>query len=155
VLKFIDFGQTTFRAATKEAGPPCNDARLLLSSMVCRPMKCCRTEIGWIAACTCRAAAKPDDLARLKWAKKPIDQRLMVKARELVTALISRLRGDPPADSYLHSLVIRPGQAASERGSLQCVGGAQGPDCWGGRGSTGTRPHCRGAMRAAKSVEVR
>jgi hypothetical protein len=116
VPKFIDFSQATFRSGAEEVERPRKEARLL-GSVVYRPTIFRRNEIGWIAACAWRTAAKPDDLAALKRAKRELDQGLVVNAGELVAALIRQLRGDTPANA------------------ITCIpcGHSRRPDCFGKR----------------------
>jgi hypothetical protein len=65
VLKFIDFCQASLWEVAEEAERPYNDAGLL-SSVVYRPTIFSRNEIGWIAAGTCCAVAKPDAMRAAK-----------------------------------------------------------------------------------------
>jgi hypothetical protein len=112
--KFIEFHQARFRAGAEERERPRNEARLL-GSVVDRPAVFRRNGIGWTAACAWRAAAKADDLAALKRAKREIDQQLIKKAGSLVATLIRQLRGDLPSEA------------------ITCVpcGHSRRPDCFG------------------------
>jgi hypothetical protein len=113
---FIEFSQATFRAGATEAERPRHDAGLL-GSVIFRPAVFRRNDIGWIAACAWRSAAKADDLTALKRAKREIDQTLIAEASELTATLIRRLRGEPAADG------------------ITCVpcGHSRRPDCFGKR----------------------
>jgi hypothetical protein len=113
---FIEFGAATFRAGASEAERPRREA-VLLGSLVYRPNVFRRNEIAWIAACAWRSAAKADDLAALKRAKREIDPQLIGDASELTATLIRQLRGEPATDA------------------ITCVpcGHSRRPDCFGKR----------------------
>src|SRR6516162_6302714 len=111
---FVEFAGATFRAGATETERPRHEAGLL-GSLVYRPMIFRRNDVGWIAACAWRAAAKVDDIAALKRAKRELDRRLIDGAAELVTALVQQLRGDPAADAIT---------------SVPC-GHSRRPDCFG------------------------
>jgi hypothetical protein len=55
ILKFIDLDKARFEGCAGEAARPRNDSRLL-ASLVDRPTRCPRREIGWNAAYASRAA---------------------------------------------------------------------------------------------------
>ena len=95
---FVEFGEATFRAGATEAERP-RDESALLGSLVYRPTIFRRNDVGWIAACAWRAAAKVDDIAALKRAKRELDRRLINGAAELVAALVYQLHGEPAADT--------------------------------------------------------
>jgi hypothetical protein len=113
---FVEFGEATFRAGATETERPRHEAALL-GSLVYRPMIFRRNDVGWIAVCAWRSAAKADDLAALKQAKREIDQRLIGEARELTATLIRQIRGEPAADA------------------VTCIpcGHSRRPDCFGKR----------------------
>jgi hypothetical protein len=113
---FVEFGEAAFRAGAAELKTPRREAGLL-GSLVYRPTVFRRNEIALVAACAWRSAAKADDLAVLKRAKREIDQRLIGDASELTAALIRQLRGEPAA------------------GAITCVpcGHSRRPDCFGKR----------------------
>ena len=113
---FVEFGAATFRAGTSDSQRPRHEAGLL-GSLVYRPMVFRRNDIGCIAACAWRSAAKADDLVALKRAKREIDQRLIRQAGELLAALISQLHGERAADA------------------ITCIpcGHSRRPDCFGKR----------------------
>jgi hypothetical protein len=113
---FVEFGEAIFRAGASEAERPRREAGLL-GSLVYRPAIFRRNDIGWIAACAWHSAAKADDLAALKRAKREIDQRLIREAGELTATLIQQLRGERAADA------------------ITCVpcGHSRRPDCFGKR----------------------
>ena len=113
---FVEFAGATFRAGATETERPRHEAGLL-GSLVYRPMIFRRNDVGWIAACAWRAAAKVDDIAVLKRAKRELDRQLIDGAAELVTALVRQLRGDPAADAMT---------------SVPC-GHSRRPDCFGKR----------------------
>ena len=113
---FVEFAEATFRAGATETQRPRHEAALL-GSLVYRPMVFRRNGVGWIAACAWRAAAKVDDIAALKQAKREIDQRLIAEASELTASLIRQLRGDRAADAIT---------------SVPC-GHSRRPDCFGKR----------------------
>ena len=95
---FVEFAEATFRAGATETERPRHEAALL-GSLVHRPMIFRRNDVGWIAACAWRAAAKVDDIAALKRAKRELDRRLIDGAAEMVAALVHQLRGDRAADA--------------------------------------------------------
>lgn len=98
ISSFVDFSEAMFRAGSTEAHRPRKEANLL-GSLVSRPMVFRRNDVGWIAACAWRSAAKADDLAALKRAKREIDQPLIAEAGALTAALIRQLRGEPATDT--------------------------------------------------------
>jgi predicted amidophosphoribosyltransferase len=110
----VEFGDATFRAGASEAERPRHETGLL-GSLIYRPTVFRRNDVAWVAACAWRAAAKADDVAALKRAKREIDRRLIDGAAEFVTALIRQLRGD---------------QAAGAVTSVPC-GHSRRPDCLG------------------------
>jgi predicted amidophosphoribosyltransferase len=87
----------------------------LLGSLVYRPTIFRRNDVGWIAACAWRAAAKVDDIAALKRAKRELNRRLIDDAAEMVAALVRQIRGDRAADAIT---------------SVPC-GHSRRPDCLG------------------------
>jgi hypothetical protein len=95
---FVEFAEATFHAGASETERPRQQAALL-GSLVYRPMIFRRNDVGWIAACAWRAAAKVDDIAALKRAKRELDRRLIDGAAELVAALVQQLCGDRAADA--------------------------------------------------------
>jgi hypothetical protein len=113
---FVEFGAATFRAGASEPQRPRHEAGLL-GSLVYRPMVFRRNDIGWIATCAWRSAAKADDLLALKRAKREIDQRLIEEAGELLAALIRQLHGEGATDA------------------ITCIpcGHSRRPDCFGKR----------------------
>lgn len=114
---FIEFSQATFRAGATEAERPRHEAALL-GSLMYRPMIFRRNDVGWIATCAWRAAARVDDIAALKRAKRELDRRVIDGAAELVAALVQQLRGDRAADAITSVPVLtRAGRIASESGS--------------------------------------
>jgi hypothetical protein len=127
---FVEFAGATFRAGATETERPRHEAGLL-GSLVYRPMIFRRNDVGWIAACAWRAAAKVDDIAALKRAKRELDRRLIDGAAELVTALVQQLRGDPAADAIT---------------SVPC-GHSRRPDCFGKQLAQGCARASRVALR--------
>ena len=113
---FIEFSQATFRAGATEAERPRHEAALL-GSLMYRPMIFRRNDVGWIATCAWRAAARVDDIAALKRAKRELDRRVIDGAAELVAALVQQLRGDRAADAIT---------------SVPCAHSRR-PDCFGKR----------------------
>jgi hypothetical protein len=90
---FVEFAEANFRAGATETERPRHEAALL-GSLVYRP-----NDVGWIAACAWRAAAKVDDIVALKRAKRELDRGLIDGAAEMVAALVHQLRGDRAADA--------------------------------------------------------
>jgi hypothetical protein len=113
---FVEFAEATFRAGATETERPRHEVGLV-GSLVYRPMIFRRNDVGWIAACAWRAAAKVDDIAALKRAKRELDRRLIDGAAELVAALVQQLRGDRAADTIT---------------GVPC-GHSRRPDCFGKR----------------------
>jgi hypothetical protein len=111
---FVEFGDATFRAGASEAERPRHETGLL-GSLIYRPTVFRRNDVAWVAACAWRAAAKADDVAAPKRAKREIDRRLIDDAAELVAALIRQLCGD---------------QAAGAVTGVPC-GHSRRPDCLG------------------------
>jgi hypothetical protein len=66
---FVELQQARFWAGAQQAERPRGDVKLL-GSVVYRPAVFRRNDVGWIATCAWRAAAKADDLAALKRAKR-------------------------------------------------------------------------------------
>jgi hypothetical protein len=113
---FVEYGEVTCRAGATQTERPRHEAALF-GSLVYRPMILRRNDVGWIAACAWRAAAKVDDLAALKRAKRELDRRLIIGAAELVATLIEQLRSDRAADAITN---------------VPC-GHSRRPDCFGKR----------------------
>jgi hypothetical protein len=95
---FVEFGEATFRAGATETERPRHELALL-GSLVYRPTIFRRNDVGWIAAGAWRAAAKVDDIAALKRAKRELNRWLIDGAAEMVAALVHQLRGDRAADA--------------------------------------------------------
>jgi len=67
-----EFDRATFRAGATEA-ERLREGAGLLGSLVYRPTLFRRNNVLWIAACSWRAAAKADDIAVLKRAKRELN----------------------------------------------------------------------------------
>jgi hypothetical protein len=113
---FVEFREATFRAGAGEAQRPYHETGLL-GSVVYRPMVFRRNEVGWIGACAWRAAAKANDVAALKRAKRELDPQLIGEAAELLATLVRQLRGNRAAEAVT---------------SIPC-GHSRRPDCLGKR----------------------
>jgi hypothetical protein len=96
-MPFVDFINATFRAGSAEAENSRGDASLL-GSVVHRPAIFRRNGIAWAAACAWRGAARVDDLAAFKRAKRELDERIVGEAGELMATLIRQLHSNRPAD---------------------------------------------------------
>jgi hypothetical protein len=89
---FVDFSEASFRAGANEARRPREEANLL-GSVLYRPMVFRRNDVRWIAACAWRSAAKADDIAALKRAKRELDPALIGQVADSVATLIRQLYG--------------------------------------------------------------
>jgi hypothetical protein len=113
---FVDFSEASFRAGANEARRPREEADLL-GSVVYRPMVFRRNDVGWIAACAWRSAAKADDIAALKRAKRELDPVLIGNVADSVATLIRQLYGSRSAEAIT---------------TVPC-GHSRRPDCFGKR----------------------
>ena len=111
---FVDFSEASFRAGANEARRQREEADLL-GSVVFRPMVFRRNDVGWIAACAWRSAAKADDIAALKRAKRELDPVLIGNVADTVATLIRQLHGGRSADAI---------------STVPC-GHSRRPDCFG------------------------
>ena len=111
---FIDFSEAIFRAGVTEARRQREEADLL-GSVMFRPTVFRRNDIGWIAACAWRSAAKADDIAALKRAKRELDPGLIGNVADSVATLIRQLYG---------------GRSAGAISTVPC-GHSRRPDCFG------------------------
>jgi hypothetical protein len=111
---FVDFSEASFRAGANEVRRPREEADLL-GSVVYRPMVFRRNDVGWIAACAWRSAAKADDIAALKRAKRELDRVLIGNVADSVATLIRQLYGD---------------RSANATTTVPC-GHSRRPDCFG------------------------